>query len=456
MSILKLTTVALAVTGAALLLPCPKAHALASFSRQTGLDCSACHTTFPEITSVGRDFKLNGYSTASDENLLTSVGTNKTSGLSLLKAFPLSASVHAGLTTTGKGQPGSQNPSAKFSPVNLYLAGQITPHFGTFIQMTYDSDVDHITLDSSDVRYANQTKLFGKDLIYGIDANNNPTYEDVWNSVPNSSFPYDATPGSAGFVPAATTLIDGALATQVIGGGPYAMWNNHLYGLVELYRSQHLGQPQPETGTGNAINIQAAAPYWRLAWQQNAGKNNYFEVGTYGLYVSSHPNSVSGPTDNYVDIGADATYERTLANGDLITVHALFTYERNDLTASVGQGLAAQANHDLKTFRLDANYHWGNKVTLTAGPFITWGTSDSLRYAPASASNTDPHTIFANGSPDNSGYIAQIGYWPWQNVEVGAQYRGFIKFNGASSNYDGSGRDAADNNTLYVFAWINF
>jgi hypothetical protein len=112
--------------------------------------------------------------------------------------------------------------------------------------------------------------------------------------------------------------------------------------------------------------------------------------------------------------------------------------------------LASQARHDLKTCRLDANYHWGNRVTLTAGPFITWGTSDSLLYAPGAV------TGFANGSPDNTGYIVQAAYWPWQNFEVGVQYRGFTKFNGARSNYDGTGRNASDNNTLYVFGWMNF
>src|SRR5262249_43462625 len=32
-----------------------------SFARQTGLACSACHTHYPELTAMGRAFKLNGY-----------------------------------------------------------------------------------------------------------------------------------------------------------------------------------------------------------------------------------------------------------------------------------------------------------------------------------------------------------------------------------------------------------
>jgi hypothetical protein len=30
------------------------------------------------------------------------------------------------------------------------------------------------------------------------------------------------------------------------------------------------------------------------------------------------------------------------------------------------------------------------------------------------------------------------------------------QFNGAKSNYDGNGRDAKDNNTLFLFAWTSF
>ena len=37
------------------------AQAIPSFARQTGQECAACHTAFPELTPFGRAFKLNGY-----------------------------------------------------------------------------------------------------------------------------------------------------------------------------------------------------------------------------------------------------------------------------------------------------------------------------------------------------------------------------------------------------------
>ena len=43
------------------------AYAVPSFARQTGLDCMACHTAFPELTQMGRDFKLRGYTMGGGE-----------------------------------------------------------------------------------------------------------------------------------------------------------------------------------------------------------------------------------------------------------------------------------------------------------------------------------------------------------------------------------------------------
>ena len=53
-----------AVAASALAVACaPKAYALPSFARQTGMPCSQCHTVSfgPALTPYGRQFKLNGY-----------------------------------------------------------------------------------------------------------------------------------------------------------------------------------------------------------------------------------------------------------------------------------------------------------------------------------------------------------------------------------------------------------
>jgi hypothetical protein len=71
-------------------------------------------------------------------------------------------------------------------------------------------------------------------------------------------------------------------------------------------------------------------------------------------------------------------------------------------------------------------------------------------YAPTSVNG------FANGSPNSNGWIGELDYVPWQNVKILLQYTAYQKFNGASTNYDGNGRNAKDNNTTYLLAWFAF
>jgi len=40
------------------------------------------------------------------------------------------------------------------------------------------------------------------------------------------------------------------------------------------------------------------------------------------------------------------------------------------------------------------------------------------------------------------------------NARVGLQYTVYTKYDGATTNYDGTGRNASDNNTLYLFLWL--
>ena len=62
----------------------------------------------------------------------------------------------------------------------------------------------------------------------------------------------------------------------------------------------------------------------------------------------------------------------------------------------------------------------------------------------------------ANGSPDTRGWIGELDYVPWLNVKVAAQYTWYNKFNGSSNNYDGLGRNASANNTLYLLLWFAY
>lgn len=398
---------------------------------------------------------LHAY-TLSGEPGVTEKGSKKEATLDLAKFLPFSINIRAAYTKTDNRQPGTTASSLEFpQQVNFWFAGKITDHMGSYTQMTYSVEGNHFNLDNSDFfRYARDAKLGKKDLVWGIDGNDDPTFEDLWNSTPAYGFPWAAPDTSVS--PNAAALIDNGLGGDVLGLGAYAMWDDHLYGNMELYRTQHIGGAQPANGIGYAHNIKNAAPYWRFAWQTTGGKN-YLEVGTYGLYLENYPGTlssttpaISGPTDNYTDAAADVSYERQVGKGDLFEVHSTYIHEKQDLTATFQAGGASQANINLNTFRLDADYHFGTKYTLLAGPFITTGTKDALLY-PA-----NPITGSANGSPKTDGYVVQAAYWPGANIEFGVQYRGYTTFNGGTSNYDGSGRDASGNNTAYAFAWLNF
>ncbi len=83
--------------------------------------------------------------------------------------------------------------------------------------MTYDTQDDHFSADNTDIRYANKKQLAGKEWVYGLTLNNNPTVEDLWNSTPAWGFPFIA-PDSAP-TPTAAPIIDGPLAQDVAGLG---------------------------------------------------------------------------------------------------------------------------------------------------------------------------------------------------------------------------------------------
>jgi hypothetical protein len=243
-------------------------------------------------------------------------------------------------------------------------------------------------------------------------------------------------------------VIDGVLSQDVAGIGGYAMWNDHLYGAASIYTSSHLGNPLPNSGAGFDFNVQGAAPYWRAAWQQSFG-NNYLEFGTYGMHLRSAPQTASGPpTDSYTDVAADWQWERVLPKvaNDLITIHGTYIHESSNLNATFASGGSAFIAHDLNTFRVNGVYYIGYRLAPTFGYFVTTGTADPFLFGPVSRTS----------SPDSQGFIANITYWPVQNVRLAFQYTAYTKFNGSGSNYDGSGRNASDNNSVYLHLGIIF
>ena len=421
----------------------PTALAVPSYARQTGLACSGCHYTPPELNPAGRRFKLLGYVDKADETkVIKTEGGKSRAALDLLASLPLSVMLDASFTSTKSSVPATQNGSFEFpQDISLFLSGAWTTHVGSFLQVTYDTQDDNFSMDNTDIRYANTTKVRGKELVYGLDLNNNPTVEDLWNSTPAWGFPWVASDWAP--TPTATPILNGALAQDVAGLGAFGMWNNHLYLDASVYRSEHVAGTQPNPGTGSAFNIRGVAPYWRLAWQELTAKTQY-EFGTYGMHMRSTPNGITGPEDSYTDWAFDTQIDRTLFRKDVLSFRATYIRENSDLLASLAAGAAAQGSHHLNTFLTNAEYHFGNRYTGTFGWFDTGGTVDPVLYAPSAVGGS------ANGDPRGAGYIVNFSYWPWQNLWLAAQYTGYTRFNGGATNYDGSGRNANSNNTIYL------
>jgi hypothetical protein len=422
-----------------------RAFAIPSFARQTNLSCNSCHTGFPKLNSFGRLFKLNAY-TMTGIKAIESTG-NKNPSLKLASFMPLSAMVQTSLSSIRTAEPGKKAFDTEFpQQLSFFFAGEITPNLGTHIQITYDDQSGRFGWDNADIRLATKVKLGKKNAIVGLTLNNTPGVQDVWNTLPAWSFPY----ASSGVAPTLRTraISSGPLAQQVAGLGAYIFFNNSIFGEASLYASTPQIGPHPADST-SSDTLKGLNPYWRLAYQRHLGGSRYLEVGTYGFNGRLYPLGVTGPTDHYADLALDLQYEQTLGPGG-VSVYANWVHERQDLQASFSTGDAANISNDVESFRANAAYIFRNTYGLTLGYFSVGGTSDPIIYVPGSVAGSRRH------QPNGSGLIFEVSLYPWQNTMIALQYILYTKFNGARTDYDGFGRSASDNNTLYAMFWILF
>ena len=465
---------AIAACSIAALAAAPAALAVPSFARQTGMACEACHTVFPELTHFGRVFKANGY-TLTNVKQVRDVTGKKEEMLELSQFPPLSVMAQISYTQmktgvpdlSAVGAPGvAQNGTAGFpQQFSFFYAGKIAPNFGAMFQLTYANDGGTIGIDNSDLRFADEVALpENGTLTYGVSLNNNPTVQDLWNSTPAWGFPYAAS--NANVSPLAATAISGAFAQNVAGLTGYIYWNESLYVEAGGYRSAQQGVTNQLTGgagplDGTASNvIQGLAPYWRVAYEHNWDRNS-LEVGAYGIDLkvlpgsaSGSPTPLSGPFNQFDDVAEDLEYQ-FVGDQHLFSVEATHIHESMTLDAAFASGAAANPNDTLTTTEIAATYYYRRKFGGTLQYFSTTGSADSGLY-PGTPPGAPGVITSANGLPDTRGYVAEINYLPWLNVKLSAQYTWYSKFNGSGSNYDGAGRNAADNNTLYLLLWFAY
>lgn len=424
------------------------------------MQCIACHTEFPILTELGRQFKLSGYTMSAELSQLP----------------PISVMLQPSVSHTQAGQDGGAAPgfgnnnNYAMSQVSIFYAGRLFGPYashlfgapaaavlnkiGIFSQTTYDGVAKTWSWDNTELRFADTGAIAGHGASYGIYLNNNPTMQDPWNSTPAWGFPF--TGSKLVPTPAAGTLIDGGLAGQVAGVGAYAMIDSSLYVDLGAYRTlgAHLQKSLGVDPAGER-QITGLAAYWRLAWVKRLGSATW-QVGTFGLAADTFPErDQSEGKDRIVDVGFDSQYQDSFGRHD---VTALFSWihERQTWHASEALGLTSNGSDSLRNAKATVSYLYDKTYGLTAQYFSTTGTADALAYpsSQTGSPNSDGYVLQANYLPLNKG--TGPAFWPRSNVKFSLQYVMYNRFDGSKANVDGAGRSARDNNTLYLEAWIVF
>jgi len=470
--------VVLFILGLWLCLTPNQAHTVASFTRQTGMDCSACHTIFPELTPVGRNFKLNGFTASKHTD----------------KPYewppPVAGGLRFSFTHLNKDMPaGSFDPTFRANDnvgapelVTAWYGGRIYgEHLGALAQGSYNGLSNKFFWDVTDIRLVQKTELFNKNLVLGLTINNAPTASDVLNTTNVWGFPQGApTGGSTALTPKASPMIEGILIQQVGGIGAYFYWNNLLYMEGAAYRTARTGPTQfLGAGTVTTTPTQDVSPYWRMFLQHQWGRNS-LAVGHYGLVTrvlspklfaidvngNLIPNLVDtrGPIDRFTDIAFDAQYQ-FIGKKHLLTAQTTYIHEDQRLNNTFSLGGSTTSANWLDKYKINVNYYYRTSDWGTLGGTVAyvnlWGRGDPLLYPVGLGTGSRVH------KPNSDYWIFEFDYVPWWKQFVSKltiQYTVYSHFNGSRSLYDGEAvdtfpypqRKASQNNSLYLLITQNF
>lgn len=417
---------------AAILVPLD-AQALPSFARQTGQNCVACHAggQFPELTPYGRMFKMTGYTIGERTVPLSVMGVVNSASIS----NPPDGTV--------------KNGEVVFATGSVFLAGKISDNIGAFAQVTYDnfaadngdgSFSGHSNADNMDFRFANRVVNGNQDWTYGVSLNNNPSVSDPWNSAAAwMSYVPAASLSSHSYTDPSTPFPSFATGGNIAGLSAYMFWNQTVYAELGTYRTADQAFSFMSAGVDDASKTKLSGsnnPYWRLALSHEWGPHNLM-VGTSGMiaHVYDDPTNTTDPTTvgQFRNSGIDAQYQYIL---DPHTITAQLAYMQQEQTYSdaTNPGLSDTVNKS----RAKVSYVYQAKYGASLAYFNQTGTTNI---------QTDPAT---------SGMTYEAFWIPKQNIRIGTQYTVYNKYLGATDNYDGAGRNASDNNTLFFYAWFAF
>jgi hypothetical protein len=479
----------LAMLAAVLLALMPRgAQALPQFARQTGQNCIACHAggQFPELTPYGRLFKLTGYTIGQRTLPLSMMGVISNSSVANTSKSDSPADDFA------------QNKRTIVATGSLFLAGKVTDNIGAFTQITYDnyagqrpdgSWFGHSNADNIDLRYADRFIDEKRDLITGFSLNNNPSISDPWNTAAAwMQYAPVPSPNSSRFIDGSAPYHSFASGGNIAGLTAYAFLNKTYYVELGGYGTSRGITSFMSAGLDNAstTKLRGINPYWRLAWTHEWGANNLM-IGTSGMRAKIYddPLNTSDPTSihNHRDLQIDAQYQYLL---DPHSITAQFAYGRNrhrypaslanqpmgNFVDAAGNALAdSNAVDTTNVLRLKLTYVHQAKVGGSLGFFNLTGSTNSANQTsgfdpnlgiitsdPNLATTVASQRVFGNlsGNPGTRGFTLETFWMPLQNVRLGAQYTAYTRFNGASRNYDGFGRNARDNNSIFLYLWAAY
>ena len=465
------------------------AWALPSFARQTGWSCATCHTSYPQLTPMGRIFKLMGYTTTNlqpQQKVEAKVGNVVHLLLPRISQFSIFVQasdthvaggqqllgVNARTAVNKKGKPigavGGNNNLEVPQQVSLFYAGEVTPHVGDFLHITYNGQDGTFAFDDSSIVRAQAWKLgLHNTLITGVDVNNTPSATDLWNTSTDWQAPFfSSNYTAAGEVPTTFIAASQGASFPLIGLGAYAAdivgpnRANWFYAEADAYNNSQ--------GTGNAPNggifsenggnqmgafgqLAGTAPYLRLAYQHDWSDWNW-EVGTYDMWSRVYANPTSSAVDRFYDYDLDSQLQwLDINDNDNVTVRANLIHEDANFAASdVGVG-SSDSHGQLNTFNLNATYWYHDEYGAQGGFQDVTGTANSNFWGALKNNGTPLYS--ANGSPNTTDEWVEASYLPWWNTRLSVRYTVFNKFRGLTGN---NGVSPSKFNTIELLAWIAY
>jgi hypothetical protein len=454
--------------GLPMMLVSTPAQAVASFARQTGLACESCHTIPPELTAFGRRFKLNGYTLTTRPPLVSDTDEHKKNTVWLTDLPGMSILLQTTYDHWDRALPDSLQPSPAKAQSDTFqfpqqfsiaYAGAVSDHVGAWMQFTYLQNSGSIGIDNNEVRYSDHTA--NNDWVWGVTLNNNPSFQDVWNTGSAYGIPYfptqslyNAVGGLGGTGP--RTPIFTTFAGLAAGLGAYVWYKDSAYLEFTEYHSAKSGSVLAEEDSSNLSagggTMDSFAPYWRAVYEHDWGYNSA-SIGTSGMYAKFVPYepALAGQTlspgneNRYLDLSVDWQYQYNGEHNNF-TFLGHYTHETQENNPGLVPTYFSNATDHLNQLQVTGEYfynrHYGGLITFVRAT----GTTDTAFNG-------------GTGSPGNQYEAFEVDYLPWFNVRLLLQYDVYQVVNNNQNPFFLAGSPnpkASNNNTWVLGLWMDF